>query len=266
MANDTINPYKMAYGLAIRKFYYDLQMFGSSNNHYLKSIKNKYQGKKCVILCNGPSLNNTDFAQLQESGIFTIGLNKINLLFQKHSFKPNLIVSVNALVVEQNSDFYLNTEIPLLLDFWACRKANITKKILTKGNSGVLYSSDSVGKFAKDISSGINQGSTVTFAALQIAFHMGFDSVALIGCDHSFAVKGTPNKTVTQKGADESHFDPNYFGNGVQWQLPDLIGSEFHYQIADEAFREENKKIYNCTQGGKLEIFERISISDFYKL
>ena len=72
---------------------------------------------------------------------------------------------------------------------------------------------------------------------MQLAFHLGFSEVVLIGVDHSFADKGPANKLVTASGADANHFDPNYFGVGVKWQLPDLEVSEAAYRLARDAFR-----------------------------
>lgn len=261
-----INPYRIGASLILRKLYFDIRTNLFNNRKKISRLKGAYSDKKCIIICNGPSLNLTDFNQLSDSGIYTIGLNKINLLFEKFSFRPDLIVSVNSLVIEQNKDFFISTEIPILLDFWSCKDARIISEISSKKNKAMLYSSDSTGRFASDISSSINQGCTVTFVALQVAYYMGFTKVGLIGCDHNFATKGRPNLTVVQKGNDDSHFDPNYFGDGVKWQLPDLIGSEYHYQIAKDAFERDSRFVYNCSIGGKLEIFNRLSIEDFLKL
>ena len=98
---------------------------------------------------------------------------------------------------------------------------------------------------------------------MQLAYHMGYDEVGLIGCDHYFKDKGIPNTTIKTVDIDRNHFDPNYFGKGMEWQLPDILGSEFHYQISRDFFQKNNKKIYNCTNGGHLEIFERKSLSNF---
>jgi len=67
-------------------------------------------------MCNGPSLNEVDFDMLDESGVFTFGLNKINLLFNRTSLRPSVIVAVNPFVIEQNSEFYNKTDTPLFLD------------------------------------------------------------------------------------------------------------------------------------------------------
>jgi hypothetical protein len=100
---------------------------------------------------------------------------------------------------------------------------------------------------------------------MQLAFHMGFKNIALVGCDHSFATKGPANKTVIAGQQDPNHFDPNYFSEGVKWQLPDIIGSELHYDLARDIFERYGRKIVNCTEGGRLEIFERQPLGEFFK-
>ena len=62
---------------------------------------------------------------------------------------------------------------------------------------------------------------------------------------------------------DESHFDPGYFANGVQWQLPDLLQSEVHYLLAREAYQSDGRLLANCTAGGKLETFQRMELDSF---
>jgi len=102
----------------------------------------------------------------------------------------------------------------------------------------------------------------VTFVAMQLAFHMGFREVALVGCDHNFATKGTANAVVEGGEKDPNHFDPNYFA-GVKWQLPDLVQSEIGYMMAGQAFEAAGGRIVNCTEGGKLEIFPRMALAEF---
>ena len=109
----------------------------------------------------------------------------------------------------------------------------------------------------------INQGGTVTFVAMQLAFHMGFSKVALIGCDHSFSASGPANKLVKASKDDVDHFDSNYFANGNQWQLPDLPLSEYSYSVAKAIYEANDREIVNSTIGGKLEIFNRCSLEDF---
>jgi len=43
------------------------------------------------------------------------------------------------------------------------------------------------------------------FVALQLAFHMGFRQVVLIGVDHNYTTTGKPNTTVTSEGEGAIH-------------------------------------------------------------
>ena len=94
--------------------------------------------------------------------------------------------------------------------------------------------------------------------AMQVAYHLGFQDVVLIGVDHRFASTGPANELVTSQGADPNHFDPNYFGAGVKWQLPDLEMSERAYRLANERFVADGRSIVDATVGGNLTVFPKV--------
>jgi hypothetical protein len=98
--------------------------------------------------------------------------------------------------------------------------------------------------------------------ALQLAFHLGFSDVILIGVDHSFASHGPANKLVTSSGADMNHFDPTYFGTGVRWQLPDLAVSEMAYRMACDAYEAAGRRVRDATVDGKLTVFPKVRYED----
>ena len=252
----SINPYRWGMKEIIRRLRWDLHRQSWSSRKKMLQYQNQYSGEKAVILCNGPSLNKVNFDLLTNDCV-SFGLNKINLLFDRTVFRPNYIVSVNPYAIEQNQAFFNSTDIELFLD----SKAVVNKWIQPGKNKTFLHSSSTEG-FARDCSISIFQGYTVTYVALQIAFHMGFKTVALVGADHDFSEKGPANKLVFTEGDDSSHFDPRYF-SGVSWQLPDLFESEVAYGRARQVYEAHGKVIYNCTEGGKLEVFERMSLHDF---
>jgi hypothetical protein len=204
-------------------------------------------------------LNAVDFEAVSRQNLFTFGLNKINLLFSRTSFRPSTIVAVNPYVIEQNASFFNHTTILLFLD------SRGRKFIWLRPNVIFFHSAGSPKQFARDCSISVNQGYTVTYVALQLAFHMGFSRVGIVGCDHSFSSKGPPNSTIPSGAIDMDHFDPNYFAAGVPWQLPDLLASEWYFQAAKDIYERFGRIIFNCTDGGKLEIFERRPLGDFLK-
>jgi hypothetical protein len=243
--------------LLIGRLKWDIHPLSWVSRTKIRKWRDKYAGQKAVILCNGPSLNMVDFDMLDKSGVFTFGLNKINLLFDRTTFRPSVIVAVNPFVMEQNAEFYNDTQIPVFLDSKGIRF------VRHRRNIHFLHSSFGAGRFAQDCSMSICQGNTVTYVAMQLAFHLGFAQVALVGCDHSFATKGPAGKTVVSGQTDPNHFDPNYFAGGVKWQLPDFARSELYYSIARDIYENDKRKIVNCTDGGNLELFERRLLRDF---
>jgi len=226
------------------------------SNRRINKIRNIHKGAKAVIICNGPSLLKENLSELDE--IYTIGLNKINLLFEKTDFRPNAIVAVNKLVIDQNVRFFNTTKIPLFLN------SNSYLKIRFRKNIHYLFSTECI--FSKDLSIEVSEGFTVTYVALQLCFYLGFKYVTLIGCDHDFGEILEPNKLEKKIGEDNYHFDRNYFGNGIKWHTPDIIESEISYMRAKAMYEKHEMKIFNSTIGGKLEIFERISLRNFLNI
>jgi len=250
----TLNPYISASVMVLRRLVWDLTPESWRSRHKLKRLKDRYADEKAVIVCNGPSLLKSDLSLLKNT--FTFGLNKINLLFDKSSFRPSCIVAMNPFVIEQNATFYNHTALPLFVDSAG------TRHIFSRNNITFLHTLG-LPKFVRDCSMSVFQGFTVTFVALQLAFHMGFREVALIGCDHDYVTKGPSNKPVLSGENDPNHFDPHYFAGGVKWHLPDLLNSELYYTLARNVYKQAGRKVFNATVGGKLEVFERISLKCF---
>ena len=254
----TVNPYYHGLGMVLKRLYWDLHFQSYISRKKLIKARDSHAGKTAVILCNGPSLNKVDFSMLADSGVYCFGLNKINLLFDRVDFRPDCIVSVNEFVIEQNADYFNTTDIDLFID-----SAAATSRIVKARSNVTFIHSTNFQKFARDVSVSLNQGHTVTFVAFQLAFHMGFSSVALVGADHTFAVKGAANQAVVSGERDESHFDPGYFAGGMKWHLPDLFESEVWYGRARQMYAAYDREIVNCTEGGELEVFKRQTLEAF---
>ena len=113
--------------LALR-VWWDLHPEAWQSWKHLREIKDSQAGRKIVILCNGPSVLKTDFEMLIDSGAYIIGLNKINLLFDKTDMRPDAIVAVNRHVIEQNAEFFNETDIPVYLSKIAIGRQKLVPK------------------------------------------------------------------------------------------------------------------------------------------
>ncbi len=223
----------------------------------LRAYRNRHQGQRCFILGNGPSLRRTDLKRLQGEASF--GLNRIYLLFPEIGFPTTYYAAVNTLVVEQCAADIRTLSMPKFIT-WRAREW------LREDSRAVFLDTDYTGPetFSGDVTGRVYEGSTVTYAALQLAYHMGFETVVLIGVDHNFATQGNPNTTVISAGDDPDHFSPGYFGRGFRWQLPDLEASERAYRLAHAAFLQAGRRIVDATIGGKLTIFPKVDYDSLF--
>ena len=172
------------------------------------------------------------------------------MLFDKLGFGTEFHVVVNRLVVEQCADDLL--KVPgRLITTWPNRD-------LLGARDDAIFLQRIVGPiFSFDPRRGVWEGATVTYVAMQLAYWMGFQKVVLIGVDHRFATEGPAHKAVTSQSDDPNHFDPNYFGKGFKWQLPDLLTSGIAYGIAKRAFEADGRKVVDCTVDGALDVFPK---------
>ena len=170
----------------------------------IESFKNKNQGERCFILGNGPSLKHTDLSLLRNE--ITFGMNRIYLLFPQIGFRTSYYLAINTLVIEQCADEIMALDMPHFVS-WRGRK-------WLRSDPEVIYLDTDYTDpptFSRDVTGRIFEGSTVTYVAMQLAFHMGFEEVILVGVDHSFTTKGDPNVTIVSDGEDPNHFSAEYF-------------------------------------------------------
>lgn len=223
----------------------------------IKEFKGLAEGKTVLIVGNGPSLKKTP---LEQFDCFSIGMNKINLLFESSNWRPNVIICNNGLVMKQNKNFFESTNISILL--------GIKAFILGIKSKNIFYFNESPKpEFSSKFQNYSGTAGTVTFTALQFAYYLGAKKIIIVGVDHSF--KGYDNKNVPIiekfKGDDDNHFHPDYF-KGQKWGTPNLGLSEVGYSKAYEFLKKNGVEVFDATVDGKLDIFPKISINEALKM
>jgi len=199
-------------------------------------------------VANGPSLNQMDLRFLRHS--VCIGLNKIYLGIKRFGFYPKYYVAVNDKVIEQSVAAIRSLNC---IKFISQRQAQL---IPESAFTYHIQTSNPSERFCKDISIGVHEGWTVTYAALQVAYYLGFKEVIIIGMDHRYIYHGAPNEAHMLSGDDPNHFVPTYFG-GQQWDNPDLLKSEESYRLARQVFETDGRRIIDATLDGACMVFEK---------
>jgi len=229
-----------------------------SSRRTLASCRDRHLGERGFILGNGPSLRQTDLSSLRDEIAF--GMNRIYPLFPEMGFPTTYYVTVNTLVLEQCAQEIGALPIPKFVTWRARRR-------FAADPGTVFLGTDSIGAetFSRSLSGRVFEGSTVTDVALQLAFHMGFRQVVLIGVDHSFSTQGAPKAAVVSTGDDPDHFSSAYVGDGFRWQLPDLVAVERACRRAKQAFEAAGRQVVDATIAGKLTVFPKVEYGSLFR-
>jgi hypothetical protein len=212
-----------------------------------------------LVVGNGPSLKKTPLGEF--SHVPSIGMNKINLLFSQSKWRPSYIICVNNLVVSQNREFFESTDIPTLVAF----KARWFLKA-QKNPHLELFNTHVSDSFSKEFPEGVGRGTSVSYAALQLAYFMGANPVIIFGIDHRFkSESGQKLALEKMEKNDDNHFHPDYF-KGQKWGLPDLENDRKLFGLAKEAFEADGREIVDATIDGALPTFTKISLEEALKI
>lgn len=235
---------------------YNLSPAGRASARRIREFQDEYKGQRCFIIGNGPSLRRMDLSPLRNE--VTFGLNRIYLLFEELGFSTTFLVAINRLVLEQAAQEVTAVDSTVFVNWWS-------RHHVPPGRDPIyLRVTSARSRFSTAADRGIWAGATVTFAALQLAFYMGFEEVILLGVDHSFGYEGRPNDVVESAGPDLNHFHPQYFGKGFRWQLPDLETSERAYELARGAYERAGRRVLDATVDGRLEVFPKVEFTSLF--
>ena len=217
----------------------------------LSRLHDRHRGQRCVIVANGASLNRMDLSFLRRE--VTIGVNKIFLGFERFAFYPRYYVAINPTVVKHCIAEIRAMNCLKFIGASAARQAGLVEDALTY----LVETGSPPDRFSSDLAAGMHEGWTVTHAALQVAYHLGFADVVLIGLDHRYVYDGPSNQAQTMQGADPNHFSQGYFGYGQRWDTPDLVQSEISYRAALCAYHRAGRELRDATLDGACDVFPK---------
>lgn len=209
-------------------------------------LQDTHVGETCIIAGNGVSLKSVPHSFLYKYPSF--GTNRIYL---PGGFTPTYYVCVNPLVLEQSVQ-----QINEMKSGYKFVAEAFASKIVD--SYGLVSTPAQL--FSFNPCAYVYEGFTVTFVCMQLAFFMGYDPVLLVGVDHRYKTDGLPNQETVWKGEDPNHFNPDYFKD-TKWNNPDLARSEQAYKLAEKAFRENGRHIYNLTKDTALDVFKKEKIN-----
>lgn len=232
-------------------------------------LRDKFKGERVFIVGNGPSLNKHDLSLLKNE--YSFAVNGIFYKTETEGFRPTFYVVEDRHVMSDNVE-RINAFDAEYKFFPVDYRGQIKNKKncwffrMDKGYYNKTSPYFAIPRFSADMNDKLYCGQSVTMINIQIAYYLGFSEVYLIGMDHSYQIPNDADiagEEITSNSDDPNHFHPDYFGKGKKWHDPHLDRVERTYSYFKLVYESQDRKLYNATVGGSLEVFERV---DYYNL
>jgi GT2 family glycosyltransferase len=236
----------------------------------IERFRGIHSGERCVLIGNGPSLNELDLRKLRDE--YTIGVNGIFYAAERMGWDPTYYVVEDTAVMRDNTEAIKSYPaghkfFPSIYRSQVGEAPNVSFFMMNRGYYEPRSPSYCVPRFSTDAAQRLYSGQSVTIINLQLAYYMGFTEIVLIGMDFSYSIpddakiEGT---NITSMSDDPNHFHPDYFGKGKVWKDPQLDRVLANYQLAKLMFEADGRRIVNATAGGKLELFDRVPYDELF--
>lgn len=237
-----------------------------SNKKKILGLKDLHKGKRCFIICNGPSLRPEDLTKIHEAGDVSIGMNMIARIYDKTPWRADYLLATDGICFkERNRDLVFNNKAKITfcnMSMFLKMPSLPGKKIfLNLKNSRTLLDKPKFSEKAEDYLYSIG---TTTFEAIELAKYIGCSEVYILGCDMSYAVNIDKQGRIYYSESGKNHFykKENDIVSHVTpyptWEM------EAAYDFAEKYSRSNNFRIFNATRGGMLDCFERVDFDSLF--
>jgi 6-hydroxymethylpterin diphosphokinase MptE-like protein len=241
----------------------------------LADLRDTGKGKRCFIIANGPSIRDQALARLKDD--VTIGCNGIYRLFGEWGFHTDYLLLEDIDQIEARRRKLPKVQGPLKMAAiynayaFAADDNTVFFNAPRMDNHG-YYWTDIYPQFSRDFASIVHLGSTITFAMIELAYHLGCDPVYLVGLDHDYdsVLEAYPPGPMTIDSQNMEkvrglHFLDDYYREGDRIYVPLIDRMEASYRLAREVFEEEGRTILNASARTKLDVFDRVSFDTLFE-
>lgn len=245
----------MSKPFSLRRVWADLQTaaFDIGARRKLARLRDAYAGKTIFLVGAGPSLRTMDLAPLQADGRIFMTVNNGHRLFAGADIPMHAVSDINCY-----ETYAADIEAARVGVRFYRSRFRTTAAFNQWGDSGrivfVPYRRGGVLKraFQPHADRGIGNDSTVLVFAAQLAFHLGFSNVYVMGCDLDYSAdqKYAYNMNATDAGHEATAL--------VQYRRLAMEQANAEFAAVRDAFERAGRQIANCGRGGKLETLPRV--------
>lgn len=264
----TLNRMRIVYQL----FHYNLLgffrthgMFHNNNSLRLERLRNTHQGERCFLIGNGPSLTGEDLNLLKDE--YTFGTNMVYKIFDQTDWRPSFhCVSDTIYASKLGLELSQMVKAPLFTTERTYRR--MRKKPIDTTYVHTIQTE--LYKVRGNIQAYCMIKATVLSLAAEMAFHMGFSEIYLLGvdCTNPHDKGGHFTDNYATKEVSETDINRIKTRMNAKTLTTKQIGDHIIdrsmevYALLNRYAAHHGIKIYNATRGGNLEIFPRVKLED----
>jgi hypothetical protein len=250
-----------------------------------RQYKNRHIKERCFILATGPSIATQDISKLKDELCISVGSFYLHKDFQLIKPKYHVDAAHHAPYKFQEIEIlfseyekYFKNEVTVFLGHTRYefsyynyllknqKEFEFEVRFIDYSSGFQLNEQNFNSKQVWDITGSLYSSRTVVYCAIQLAAYMGVKDIYLLGCDqdylirylgggfennHCYSDKQAPISTVEAEGdvSLEGWFEEYYF----RWK---------QYRLMQDYLNGRGGCIYNATEGGMLDVFPRVKLSD----
>lgn len=219
----------------------------SKSSEYILSLKDKYNGKRCFIIGNGPSLTINDLNKLKFE--FTFATNRIYQLFDKTNWRPTFYLSTDLDVINKGLSDINKLKLDKMFFNYNARKKiktnpDHTTFIYFHGKFRINRHGSYQEKVNEELNLYFSTTENVVCSCIEFAMFLGFKEIYLIGVDNSYNKNGG-------------------YANGMHGGVkPDfnLDALAFTYNTFKKYADSHGIILMNATRGGELDYIKRVEL------
>lgn len=240
-------------------------MFHNNNSLRLERLKDSHKGERCFLIGNGPSLTGEDLNLLKEE--YTFGTNMVYKIFDKTEWRPSFhCVSDTIYASKLGLELSKMVKSPLFTTERTYRR--MRKKPIDTTYVHTIQTERY--KVRGNIQAYCMIKATVLSLAAEMAFHMGFTEIYLLGvdCTNPHDKGGHFTDNYTTKEVAETDINRIKTRMNTRTLTTKQIGDHIIdrslevYALLKQYASKHGIQIYNATRGGNLEIFPRVKLED----
>lgn len=243
-----------------------------------KKAEGRYNGNRCFLIANGPSLNMTPLYLLKDE--YTIMFNRASLMIERLNYNPSFYMVTDSLVasnIREEIQYYINYCEKVFVPDIA--KGDLMKiKDFVPFADNVYYMYEMPIRFSQKLPY-MSVGGTVIYAAFQVLKYLGFDEIVVVGNDMNYVLHKNVNLLKEEqskymmsqdlrsnKDDDPNHFDPRYFGKGREFHQPNEGVVNRIFSSLDVVASEYQKAGVKVLNAGYNSIVKSFPKQDFYEV